>query len=384
MKIVSYLQNDQQLIPFQRSGVKELIIESHHFARLGRLSVEEMLSLTEKCRALDIKPVLQWDILMSENRLGRIVEQLARLPLEIFHAVRVQDLGALNYLLEKYPEIKIQLILENGNLNLKSIQEFVTVIGNRLDRVILSMQLPGDCITKYIRSLSVPVEILGLGRILLSYTPRKLISNQFSNNREYVEGEFDSCETSHRKLPIIENQHGTFIFHHRDHCLLENVDELEEVGPGYCRVDLRWGNCFSLLDQVISLINKSNNDVIKKLMQDWPREVRKDFYLANKTDLLFDKLINLSIKRNDQYYLGDVLDFKKKEYLAIMLRNHAISLKKNDQIILVTPEGRRRHARVNFIKNSSWKDIEMGEADQLVFINHVNGSSVRTAIYLSP
>ena len=89
--------------------------------------------------------------------------------LDHFDAIRVQDPGALEYLLEK-TNIKIQLVLENGNHNLLGIQTWVDYVVDRLDRVVLSIELPKDKLREYVQKLNVDIEFYILGQILIFYT----------------------------------------------------------------------------------------------------------------------------------------------------------------------------------------------------------------------
>ena len=68
--------------------------------------------------------MLEWDILMSEKIFFQLKQTvLSSLQWQFFDAIRIQDKGALNYLLEK-TSVSLQLILETGNHNIEGIKIF--------------------------------------------------------------------------------------------------------------------------------------------------------------------------------------------------------------------------------------------------------------------
>mgnify|MGYP003322752277 FL=1 len=121
------------------------------------------------------------------------------------------------------PAIPLHLIAETGNHNLTGLQRWTKYFGQQLQRLILSTELPKPVLSEYSKILNVPCEILAVGRILLLYTPRKLLSNQAysSSSTGFLEKTLATTEQPQRQFPTIENQHGTFMFHHRDLFLLD-------------------------------------------------------------------------------------------------------------------------------------------------------------------
>src|SRR5690606_4190698 len=134
-------------------------------------------------------------------------------------------------------------IAENGNHNLRALEGWIELASGRMERIVLSIELSKTVISEYVTKLKVPCELLGFGRILLFYTPRPLLSalvpQKVSQNEELAAlGE--SEESPHKGFPIVENQHGTFMFHIKEFCLVEFAHELKEMGLSYFRIDQRW------------------------------------------------------------------------------------------------------------------------------------------------
>ena len=113
---------------------------------------------------------------------------------------------------------------------------------------------------------------------------------------------------------MVENKHGTFLIHPKDHCLLDVVEELNELGIKHARVDLRMLAELSSLSFNHSLESNYQLNELKELN---PRPIIKGYYNVNRSDALFFKLKNSRLQRFDETYLGLIVDVKKDRYMAL-------------------------------------------------------------------
>lgn len=345
MKYVSYSLCDNQ--------ATDLILGVSEFSRLGDLDKESYCELLKECKANNRRAIFEWDILMTETVLMDLISLFeSYVDSNLVEIVRVADTGALQYLQERHPEIKIQLLLEVGNHNLVGIKAWREIVGEQLDRLVLSSELPKETLREIICELDAPVEILGSGRILLAYSPRKLVSPHFSESSEIM---VSSEESPHRDFPVVENRHGTFMFNRRDLDLLDEIEELSAIGIDYLRIDKRF---------------KSS------------KKTTKGFFSVNKTDILFEKLKNKRIATKSSSYIGDVVENNKGIHLGIMLRNPKLGIKLDDQIIIHSPDGKECTHKVTVLKNSAGEDISSAGFDELVFIRPLRGISIKAMVNL--
>lgn len=391
MKISTYLESLDQIDDCLDANVSEVILGANLFSRFGKLSVKDVNNIAKEAKARGLRVVFEWDVLMTSPRFELAKKVLKDIDFSLISAIRVQDPGAINYVLESMKDMPIQLILEQGNHNLIGIQRWCSLVGKQLERLVLSIELPKKVLSSYISALDVPIEILGLGRVLLFYTPRNLLSAQIFDHDDPeavrvhdrpLEAIGHSEESPHSGFPLVENTHGTFMFNTKDHCLLEQIDELLEFGLDTMRIDLRFGKDFSFIKKISSLSSNFDLEIAKKLKDEYPANVIKGFYNVNKTDVLFKKLKNKRIQRKDNNYLGDVVEVMKKRHIAIMLRNKDLNIKKNDTIEIHTADGKIKTLAVNNIQSSSLKPLETASAGQVIFVSHVGGISVRAQVYL--
>ena len=171
MKFNTYLDNKKTLKLIHDTSIREVILEHKTLSRMGRLDTDSLLSLTDAALESGLSPILQWDTLCTESNFENCIKLLDDLPLSKFAAIRVQDIGAAEWVRHELPEIPIHFIAETGNHNLTGLLRWHEYFGQQLQRFALSSELPISTLVNYCRSLTVPCEILATGRVLLFYTP---------------------------------------------------------------------------------------------------------------------------------------------------------------------------------------------------------------------
>ncbi len=375
----TYLENEKQVLPFKKAGFKEVILEPRELSRMGRLNREELIGLAKLSLESGLSPILSWDILMTESLFKKAEVYLKDLPLDIFSAIRVQDPGAVEFLKSHYPNIPIHLILETGHHNFESISGWIEHLGDQLKRIVLSLELPQKTLKVFLSKIPCETELLGLGRILLFYTPRNLLSPSFNLREEFAEVTGASSETPHKDFPIVENRHGTFMYHPKGHSLLDHAFELREMGLSFLRFDFRSEDCLSLLEKVGPIL-KSGID-FSSVKNYFSQKCIQGFFKANKSDVLFKKLKNHRIQRKDENYLGEVVEVVKKNYVAILLKNQKEKIYLNDELEFKTPEGKIKTQKIHFLRNALLEDVKTGTHGEVVFVPHMSSLSVRTAVY---
>ncbi len=383
MNFVTFCETEQELLNAKKHGVDELILEHQNLSRFGKLSTQQINDFARRCTESGIRPILQWDLLKTENDFAQMGSIIKEVELELFYAVRAQDMGVVQYLLDQYPNSKIQLNLENSFHNLRSVQALIDYLGDRLDRLILSTELPAKVIESWISKIEVPVEILGMGRILLFYSPRKLLS--FANSEYNSDHEIlgSSEESPHKGFVLRENQHGTFMFHIKNQFLLEKLQDLKTIGLSYFLLDFRFGQDIELLHLICDLADDFSEDKALLIKKEYGESTTSGYYATNRSDVLFKKLKNRHTKRDDKSYLGEVLDIYKKEYLVIGLKNPKLNLSMGDKLLITTPEGNKLNVTVSKMKNTLLEDLQVVDSDSIVLINYVRKVTNRSVVHLS-
>lgn len=396
MKAVTYISNIEELNSLEIDSYSEVILATRLFSQVGKLTIDEMLVIIEKCKELGINYTLEWDILMTETRFKMYQEQFRKYANLGFSSIRLRDPGAINFILNSYEDLGVDLLLDTGgHHNINAIKVWKELVGKRIRKIILSIELSSNVVKDFcreIKSWGVKTELLVLGRILLFYTPRNLVSplytdEDFEDEDKYIEVAGSSEESPHKGFPIVENQHGTFMFNTKDQYLLEYLDEIEECGIDDIRIDIRHleGDSKSFLAKTISLLKQFNKDAAKELKVSYPNSTTRGFFHVNKSDILFKKLKNKRVQREDQGFIGEVVDVVKKSHIAILvkgMRNKEVALKVGDELRLATPDGKEKFTKIHKLTQTNGKEVQDVKTGELILIPHVSGISVKTMAYL--
>lgn len=378
----------EQLNFAAQAGFSEVLLEHHDLARLGTLNNTNLEALAQAARQLDLKPVLVWDILMTNATLIQAQKTLQSLNLKLFSAIRVQDPGAFEYVLKQLPQLAVQLILETGNHNLKAVTGWCNYAGPQLERVVLSIELPQPRLSEYITALhglNIQVEVLGLGPILLLYTPRSLLATRssidFTEDQPWLRAWASSEESVHKNFRVIENQHGTFLFHEKDYCLIDKIGELAAMKLDFLRVEVSEN-----LENLASVL-KDPTDVSKLnyFMSNYQPKVTRCFYQANATDVLFKKLKNTVIQRNDQNddrdYIGEVVESSKDHYLIVRVQGQ--NLLNGAKLKFINPKGEVIFYQLQSLTNLDQQPCDRVEAPDFAVLPYIRKTSPKTLVYFN-
>ena len=380
MKLTTFAQSLNDLNLIKDQGLQEVILGHQDFSRFGKLKTEDFFEFSKRAKELGLKVIFEWDILMTENTFANLALEIVPL-LDSFDSLRVQDPGALEWGLKNTTK-PLQFIAENGNHNLPGLQGWIDHVQGRMERIALSIELPKIKIEEYCKILKVPCELLGLGRILLFYTPRQLLSplseDKLSFNQE-ISAIGESEESPHKGFPIIENRHGTFMFHIKDFCLVDFANELKSLGLGFFRIDLRF-SAFDQLKEIKALTEDFNEDSFIEFKEKYPQDLMRGFYLVNKTDVLFPKLKNHRLQSREGNYLGEVLEAEKGSHLAIFVKNSK-GLRKSDKLKIVHPKGEVFEALIYSLRNLSLEEVDYIEPQKTALIQFVGGVWVKSHVF---
>ena len=382
MKLTSYARSLHELNILKDQGFEEVILEPKSLSRFGKLSHDEVESFSKRARELNLRVLLEWDILMTEDVFTSKLSDIKTLS-KFADALRVQDPGALNWAID-HTDLPVQFIAENGNHNLKALAGWVELAKGKLERIILSIELSRSAIEEYVSKLNVPCELLGFGRILLFYTPRPLLSalvpEKVAQNEE-IAALGESEESPHKGFPIVENQHGTFMFHIKEFCLVDYAKELNDLGLSYFRIDQRWENP-SRIVEIATLAKSFTQEGFDSLKENYSQDLMRGFYLVNKTDVLFPKLKNSRLQGRDANYIGEVLEAEKSSHLAIMIKNPK-GLSVSDQLKILHPKGEIFEAKIYSLRNLALEEVTHVPQGEVALIQFVGGVWVKSQVFFN-
>ncbi len=363
---------------FNLPGLGEVLLEHQDLARVGHLDTPSLIKAAERAREGGLRTVLVWDILCDDAAIAHGGSLLRQINPDLLDAVRTQDPGAAQYILDHFPQLPLHLVLETGNHNLIGIQTWVDVF--KPERVVLSNELPLKTIAQIREAIDTPVEIMALGRLLVFYTPRKLISPiEPDTDEDDLLQRVISSEEDRKKFPLVENKHGTFMYYEKELFLLPYLDEIEKAGVAYARLDLKFYNPDQVLNPLANYLQSREKADLDTLRGVLGEKLTRGFFKSNRTDKQFKKLKNPHLDGQDRpSYLGSVMETARKKFMAVMVE---ASFKAGDTLVMVNPEGERLEHQVQWIRNLSGQKVATAQAPGVYTLNPGRKISSGTQIY---
>ena len=332
-------------------------------------------SRIKEAHDLGFKLHLEWDALMEEPRFLSMTQNWSA---PFVSSVRVKDAGAALWLRD-HTSLDVWLHLEAGHHNRVAVESWKQRLGTRLKGVILSNELPQKTIQSWCDSLNLQTELLALGPLLLFHSPRKLLSPLKQDElHEELLATGASVESPHKGFPLLENEHGTFMFHPKDLCLIDRFDELKASRLNFYRIDDR---------QETSRVQGLVQDFIRAplsaqaLKSEWSKDWMRGYWNINKSDVLFDKLTNPHLHKSPDI-IAEVIDGKKSHWLAVKVLGP--ELIKGQDIEVVSPLGKVKSARLVWMKNSKFQECERIGSQEIGFIPWVTGTPTKSVIRCAP
>jgi putative protease len=378
MNLVFALNN---LDHIKETDFKEIIIGIKEWSRVGRFSLNQLPEIIKISQEKKCKLIIEWDIIMTEDELEKIKLEVKPFLSEANCVWRVQDVGALKWLKDQAGSFLIQPVLETGHHNFLALEAHLLFLENKLDRLILSSEIPFSILSSWLLKLKVPVEILVFGRIQLFYSPRKLLSplKMEQAHDEWLEASGESEESPHKGFPVVENRHGTFMYHIKDLSLLSEKEFFIANPNLYYRVDLRHIQYdLNYLKKIHSYFETFDEETLTEIQKNYSIDCTRGFSRVNKTDILFPKLKNHRLAREDEDYVGEVIDVIKDLGLVVQVRD--VDLKKGSRLKLITPLGKEKILHLESLKDTDLKEVDFIARDHLALLPFISGISPQTIV----
>ena len=292
--------------PFLIEKIDKFLIYTKYLSKYGNYEFQE-IDLKNIPLA---KRVLVWDVLVDDDELKRHAKIFSRFATFV-SAVRFQDPGVGLFLLKTYPSVFLELNLERFSHNIYAILHWEKIFQPNLQKIILSNLTPLKTIQAWQTKLSTCVEILGVGRQEIFYSPRMLLARQ-SKKTIFIE----STDRLGAWNQLVQTHSGVVMYNAKDICILSYLKEITEAKIAYIRLDP------SSLTQ-LSWIKKAlvSSAGLSSLAKFWKREHLVGFLKANKTSAQFAMLKNkyLYPKEKNLIKVGKLVESKKNDYSLLSL-----------------------------------------------------------------
>ncbi|MCB9092258.1 MAG: U32 family peptidase [Halobacteriovoraceae bacterium] len=371
-KFCAYISNQKEFEKAAELGVEEVIVAPNLISRYGLGNFDFLSELTQNA----VKISLDFNSLVLQKDFSKLIEifnkTTRKMPLS---SVRAQDPGIIEYLYSQ-TNFPIVLNLETGHHNWQSIESWVDYLGDRIEKVVLSPELPKEKLFLYAKKLQekgVRSEILFIGPLLLFYSPRELVSAAFGEKRPYWVIDGKSEESPHKGFRIVENETGTYMYHLKNLCLVERYREIVQSSISELRVDFTDCSEFFITKDLL-------DGDFESFFQNYPKETTRGYFDVNKTQVLFPKLINQNVLRVDEKFVGEVVSVKKGAFVAFKVESLK-GLSRNQNLLIRNPEGKEIPVSMTTLSSVTGNEVEHIEHGQLALIPYLKKVTPKSGVY---
>lgn len=377
--ISTFIWNKESLDSALETPVQQILIE-HPLYSLRTpqpiTSEEDFSQLTDWVHSIKLKNpackiVFNLDILAHNDDLPRIAKLIHYLDDIGVHCVRVQEIGIASYIRKINSAIEIQLAPEIGLNNEYALNFLNRSLSEGIDYFTAPSELPYLDVKRIADGTNICTEVYAYGPILLQYSARKVLSGAGVKHKEIQVLEEKRRENGN--FTLIENLHGTFMFHTHFKNLLGCIPQIGESGASSILIDGRmqkiedFRKILYVFHQALQLFNDSPEAF--KIDEKWNETLNKlalrpytiGFFRENTTDTLVNE------KRKEEEvpltFVGTVLDSIKENIIAIETKS---AFKKGDTLLIMNPGGKEIKVHVNSVMNYNLREINTAA------INHIN------------
>lgn len=314
MKYVLCLSDVDNLKVAIQIPIHEVLLQTGSLSKTGRIAEGDLGKCIEKLLEAKKHVILNCDIAYDNKSINQLAAFFTQFS-SMVHEVRYRDPGVGRWLNRNLPDMPLQLSLENYSFSLKSILQWLKQSSNRINRVVLSNQIPISEIEKWRSEIGVDVEIQALGLLEGFNSARTLLKPQNAQSVDIFEGSIQSNDRIQNKLTAIANSHGTTLHFEEDLFLLDELSTIESAGVDSVYLNITEPQQYQLL-----LRTYPDDGWVTDLKSEWAMKITKGFFYGNKTDTQFKKLTNSVLQSKKYQQIGVVLELVKQKYTLVELR----------------------------------------------------------------
>jgi len=361
------IYKDNHLISLFKIKPSQAIISFRDFSKRGDILINESQKIYNQCKNNNIEFIFNWDKLHLQSEFDVNINKIPNFISKNNIRVRIQDPGVFQYCLDQNIS-NLELDLSWGNHNLINILNWTEYAGSKLVKIIISSQLTYESIKEICTKVKCEVEILGLGRPLIFYSPRSLLKSILNKEQqvdELVEAWADGEETSHQNFLLQESNSGTLMYNSKVISLIDEIELLSQIKNIVFRIDSE------LIDENFNL-----NDLKAISLK---INTIKGFYKTNKTDVLFKKLKNSFLINQKDEQFAVVTDTQSKKYLILeMIKDKCLNV--NDSIVIYTPDKKIKNYTITVIKDLYLNQVLSSREMTHILIPHISGVSNKSIV----
>ncbi|NCB48652.1 MAG: U32 family peptidase [Clostridia bacterium] len=293
----------------------------------GNFSEEEIELAVQFCHEKNVKAYVTVNIVAHNKDFENLKEYLIFLKKAKVDAIIVSDLGIITFAKNCVPDLDIHVSTQ-ANVTNKFSAKFLTDLG--VKRIVLARELTLSEIREIRAFLPKEIELEAFvhGAMCISYSGRCLLSNYLanrpSNNGECIQAcrwEYTINEVSrtNQKLPIEEDERGTYILNSKDLKMIEHMGELRDAGVTSFKIEGRMKSPYYVATVTNAYVRA------KKVLEsggkyDCPKELSNELEKTSHRDYTTGFNFKDKMKEESENIISSQ-PVQSFEFMAIVLKN---------------------------------------------------------------
>ena len=266
-------------------------------------SNEELKSAVEYAHSYGVKVYVTINILIYESEIKNFLKYIEYLQSINVDAVIVQDIGMMDLLHQKYPNLEIHASTQMHIHNLEGVK-FLEKIG--IKRAVLARETPIELIEEIKNNASLDLEIFVHGALCISYSGQCLMSSLIGG-RSGNRGTCAQCCRQPYKLIVdgepINKQ--DYLLSTKDLNTLEHLGELLRIGVSSLKIEGRMKR-----SEYVYLVTKIYRKAIDS------------YYKTGKVQIDYNELEELKKIFNRQFTKGFIFNERNDSFTNAYRPNH--------------------------------------------------------------
>ncbi len=349
-------------------------------AFLTNFTNEEIVEAIKYCHLYGVKVYITCNTLIFEDEVEDFLNYVRFLHQNNVDAILLQDIGMLDLLRKKFPNLEIHSSTQMHIHNLDGVK-LMESLG--VKRVVLARETSLDTI-KYIKeNTNLDLEVFGHGSLCMSYSGECLMSF-FLGGRSGNRGECaGSCRLNYDVISNnkVLNPTDKYPLSCKDLCSIYDIDKLIDAGISSLKIEGRMKSPYYVYivtklyrDTIDNYYRTGKVVVNEKLLNDLKKLFNREYtrgYLFNSTDIINPKRPN-----NTGVLIGKVINAFKNNIIIKLVDDIHIG----DGLRIVGSKD------VGVIVNDFYKDkklVKEAKKDELITIKVKDNVDINSNVYLT-
>ena len=347
----------------------------------GNFDHDEMKQGIAYAHEHGVKCYVTMNVMALESDLNGIDDEIDFIAHEAkADAVLVSDPGIFARVKKVAPDLELHISTQASVTNSESCKFWYE---QGAKRIVLARELSLEQIRMIRKNIPEDLEIETFihGAMCMSYSGRCLLSNYFTGRRSNGGSCAQPCRWGYYvveekrpddKLPIVEDERGTYVINSKDMCMIEHVPEMIEAGINSLKIDGRIKGAYyaaaatKVYREAVDMVMadpkgyKTSPEWLELLDKVVHRDYCTGFFLGSPMDdaqIVYDKSYN-----KPAYVVGAVEGVADNGLQIVSQRN---KLYKGDVLNVLRPDGYTAPLRIVELYDEKMKPIDAAPHPQM-------------------